>query len=188
MALVSFSVGLMGDTPHYPWRGCQCQRGGERNGHCHCPDHLQMANTYCRYGGNHWICFPFWGQSWSWSWRNILHSLFLIHAYYLSFKKFYFINMGWENKYSWFMWILWLAYFIVTSKAWSQWFDRLSTFQWSLTHNLGCSVFMCSTCHRLHSHCSVHGIGYTGSGVPSMRRGVFTVYSVSLSKIDRTVD
>ena len=59
MALVSVAVSLMGDTPHYPWRDCQCQRGGERNGHCHCPDHAKMANTYCRYGGNHWICFPF---------------------------------------------------------------------------------------------------------------------------------
>ncbi|CAF1239523.1 unnamed protein product [Rotaria sordida] len=50
---------LMADTPHYPWRGCQCQQGGERGGHCHCPDHGKLPDTYCRYGGNHWICFPF---------------------------------------------------------------------------------------------------------------------------------
>ena len=59
MALVSISMSLMADTPHYTWRDCKCQRGGERGGHCHCPDHGKMANTYCRYGGNHWICFPF---------------------------------------------------------------------------------------------------------------------------------
>jgi hypothetical protein len=59
MGLVSISMSLMGDTPHYPSGACQCQRGGERGGHCHCPDHAKMANTYCRYGGNHWICFPF---------------------------------------------------------------------------------------------------------------------------------
>jgi hypothetical protein len=58
MALVSIAVSLMADAPHYPWQGCQCQRGGERGGHCHCPDNGKM-NVYCRYGGNHWICFPF---------------------------------------------------------------------------------------------------------------------------------
>ena len=59
MGLVSIAMSLMADTPHYPWRNCQCQKGGERGGHCHCPDNAKMANTYCRYGGNHWICFPF---------------------------------------------------------------------------------------------------------------------------------
>ena len=49
----------MADTPHYPWRGCQCQRGGERGGHCHCPYGGKLPNTYCRDGGNHDICFPF---------------------------------------------------------------------------------------------------------------------------------
>ena len=58
MALVSIAVSLMADTPHWPWGECQCQHGGERGGHCHCPDHAKM-NVYCRYGGNHWICFPF---------------------------------------------------------------------------------------------------------------------------------
>lgn len=43
--------------PHWPWGNCNCQYGGERGGHCHCPN--QMSGTYCRWGGNHWICFPF---------------------------------------------------------------------------------------------------------------------------------
>lgn len=43
---------------HYAWRGCQCQCGGERNGHCHCPWGGQIPGVYCRNGGNHWICFP----------------------------------------------------------------------------------------------------------------------------------
>lgn len=59
IALVSISVSLMADIPHYPWRGCQCQRRGARAGHCHCPDQGKSADTYCRYDGNHWIRFPF---------------------------------------------------------------------------------------------------------------------------------
>ncbi|OXA40696.1 hypothetical protein Fcan01_24421 [Folsomia candida] len=46
---------------HYPHRGCQCQCGGELNGHCHCPFGGQIPNVYCRNGGNHMICFPWAG-------------------------------------------------------------------------------------------------------------------------------
>lgn len=45
---------------HYPHRGCQCQCGGELNGHCHCPYGGHIPGVYCRDGGNHMICFP-WG-------------------------------------------------------------------------------------------------------------------------------
>jgi hypothetical protein len=44
---------------HFAKGACHCQMGGERGGHCHCPDWAKMEHTYCRYGGNHWICFPF---------------------------------------------------------------------------------------------------------------------------------
>lgn len=37
---------------------CQCQAGGERGGHCHCPWDKRPAGVDCRSGGNHWICFP----------------------------------------------------------------------------------------------------------------------------------
>jgi len=46
---------------HFQMGQCNCQRGGEHSGHCHCPDWAKMPNTYCRYGGNHWICFPWAG-------------------------------------------------------------------------------------------------------------------------------
>jgi hypothetical protein len=43
---------------HFEMNGCQCQHGGERGGHCHCPWWAKM-DTYCRAGSNHWVCFPF---------------------------------------------------------------------------------------------------------------------------------
>ena len=45
------------DPKHYPWRGCQCQCGGENGGHCHCPKNIKLEGG-CRDGGNHNICFP----------------------------------------------------------------------------------------------------------------------------------
>lgn len=60
LTVVSLAAVISSMRPeHYPMGQCMCQRGGERGGHCHCPDWAKMHNHYCRYGGNHWICFPF---------------------------------------------------------------------------------------------------------------------------------
>jgi uncharacterized Fe-S radical SAM superfamily protein PflX len=59
LALAPIAMSSMADTTRDTWHNCPCQRGGERDGHCHCPDHKKMASTYCHYGGNHWICFSF---------------------------------------------------------------------------------------------------------------------------------
>lgn len=48
-ALVNIAMSLMADTAHSEWRVLQYKRGGERGGHCHCPDNGKLANTYCRY-------------------------------------------------------------------------------------------------------------------------------------------
>ncbi len=59
LLLVVISTMSVDAHNHFQWGSCHCQRGGERGGHCHCPDWAKMSNVYCRYGGNHWICFPF---------------------------------------------------------------------------------------------------------------------------------
>jgi len=59
LLVVCITVAAAMDPRHTPWRGCNCQCGGERGGHCHCADHQKLPNTFCRHGGNHWICFPF---------------------------------------------------------------------------------------------------------------------------------
>lgn len=57
--LVAVSMMGMIDA-HNHWKSgeCHCQYGGERGGHCHCPSHVRNAD-YCRWGYNHWVCFPF---------------------------------------------------------------------------------------------------------------------------------
>lgn len=49
-----FLVAVNGMDPrHYEYQGCQCQCGGERGGHCHCPYDRPMNGVYCRDGGIH---------------------------------------------------------------------------------------------------------------------------------------
>ena len=46
------------ENNHWPYGGCNCQCCGENGGHCHCADGQQIRDVNCRWGGNHWICFP----------------------------------------------------------------------------------------------------------------------------------
>lgn len=58
LLVVTVSIAVAMGPWHWQCRGCNCQTEGERGGHCHCP--RDMPGVYCRWGGGHAICFPFW--------------------------------------------------------------------------------------------------------------------------------